>query len=129
TDIVVATPGRLLDHAAQRTIDLSQVEIFVLDEADRMLDMGFIPAIRRVLALPPKRKQNLMFSATFSKEIERLATGLLHDPARVAVAAQNSAADGVEHRVHPVDTARKRALLSHLIAGGNWNQVLVFTRT
>jgi ATP-dependent RNA helicase RhlE len=128
-DIVVATPGRLLDHAQQRTIDLSGIEIFVLDEADRMLDMGFIPAIRRVLKLLPQRKQSLLFSATFSDEIKRLANTLLHDPAEVAVAPHNSPAERVEHRVHPVDASRKRALLAHLIGSGDWGQVLVFTRT
>lgn len=128
-DIVVATPGRLLDHAAQRTLDLSSVEMFVLDEADRMLDMGFIHAIRRVIGLLPKRRQSLMFSATFSGEIGRLATSLLSDPAEVSVAPQNSAAESVEHRIHPVDTSRKRALLTHLIRDGGWEQVLVFTRT
>src|SRR5690606_36315689 len=128
-DIDIATPGRLLDHVQQRTIDLSSIEIFVLDEADRMLDMGFIHAIRRVLKVLPPRKQSLMFSATFSREIERLATSLLHDPAEVAVAALNAPADSVEHHVHPVDAGRKRDLLSHLIRSGEWRQVLVFTRT
>jgi ATP-dependent RNA helicase RhlE len=128
-DIVVATPGRLLDHAQQRTIDLRSVEIFVLDEADRMLDMGFIHAIRHVLKLLPERKQSLMFSATFSRDIERLATSLLRDPAEVSVAAQNVPAERIEHRVHPVDAGRKRDLLAHLISSGEWGQVLVFTRT
>ncbi len=128
-DILIATPGRLLDHAQQRTVDLRTVEILVLDEADRMLDMGFIHAIRQVLKLVPERKQSLMFSATFSRDIERLATGLLRNPAEVAVAAQNVAAESVEHRIHPVDAGRKRALLSHLISSENWGQVLVFTRT
>ena len=128
-DIVVATPGRLLDHAAQRTLDLGAVEIFVLDEADRMLDMGFLPSIRRVIGLLPARRQSLMFSATFSKEIERLAASLLRNPAEVSVAPQNAPADLVEHRIHPVDAGRKRALLESLIDGGEWTQVLVFTRT
>ncbi len=128
-DIVVATPGRLLDHAAQRTLDLGAVEIFVLDEADRMLDMGFLPSIRRVIGLLPARRQSLMFSATFSKEIERLATSLLDAPAEVSVAPQNAPADLVEHRIHPVDAPRKRALLKRLIDDGGWTQVLVFTRT
>ncbi|HEX6995882.1 MAG TPA: DEAD/DEAH box helicase [Gammaproteobacteria bacterium] len=128
-DIVIATPGRLLDHARQRTIDLRSIEIFVLDEADRMLDMGFIHAIKQVLKLLPERKQSLMFSATFSRDVERLATSLLRAPAEVAVAAQNAPAERIEHRVHPVDAGRKRDLLSHLISTGNWRQVLVFTRT
>jgi ATP-dependent RNA helicase RhlE len=128
-DIVIATPGRLLDHVQQRTVDLSRVEILVLDEADRMLDMGFIHDIKRVLNLLPKQKQSLLFSATFSPDIKRLANSLLREPAEVAVAAQNAPADRVEHRVHPVDRDRKRELLSHLIAKGDWRQVLVFART
>jgi ATP-dependent RNA helicase RhlE len=128
-DIVIATPGRLLDHAQQRTIDLSHVDILVLDEADRMLDMGFIHDIKRVLNLLPKDKQSLLFSATFSADIKRLAASLLRSPAEVAVAPQKATADRVEHRVHPVDRERKRELLSHLIAAGDWRQVLVFTRT
>ncbi|MBN1240387.1 MAG: DEAD/DEAH box helicase, partial [Gammaproteobacteria bacterium] len=128
-DIVIATPGRLLDHAGQKTIDLSSVEILVLDEADRMLDMGFIHDIKRVLNLLPKDKQSLLFSATFSPDIKRLAASLLRSPAEVAVASQQATADRVEHRVHPVDRDRKRELLSHLIAAGDWRQVLVFTRT
>src|SRR5690606_34852397 len=128
-DILVATPGRLLDHARQRTVDLRAVEILVLDEADRMLDMGFIHAIRQVLKLLPERKQSLLFSATFSREIERLAASLLRDPTQVTVAAENAPAERVEHRVHAVEAGRKRALLSHLITSGSWGQVLVFTRT
>ncbi len=128
-DILVATPGRLLDHAGQNTVDLSQVEILVLDEADRMLDMGFIRDIRRVLALLPARRQNLLFSATFSDEIKRLADGLLHDPALIEVAPRNATADRIAQVVHPVDRERKRELLSYLIGSNNWRQVLVFTRT
>jgi ATP-dependent RNA helicase RhlE len=128
-EIVVATPGRLLDHVGQRTIDLSRVEILVLDEADRMLDMGFIRDIRKILALLPARRQNLLFSATFSDEIQRLADGLLHDPAFVQVAPRNRETDLVTQVVHPVDRERKRELLSHLIKTGKIDQALVFTRT
>jgi ATP-dependent RNA helicase RhlE len=128
-DIVIATPGRLLDHVQQRTLDLSRIEILVLDEADRMLDMGFIHDIRRVLALLPANRQNLLFSATFSKEIRGLANGLLEDPVAIDVAPRNTAAETVSQVVHPVDKRRKRELLSHMIGAGNWRQVLVFTRT
>jgi len=128
-DIVVATPGRLLDHVEQRTIDLSAVEILVLDEADRMLDMGFIRDIRRILKLLPQDRQNLLFSATFSKEIRQLAGGLLNAPTEIQVAERNTAAEGVRQIVHPVDRKRKRALLSDCIRDGDWRQVLVFTRT
>jgi len=128
-DILVATPGRLLDHAGQRTVDLSCVEVLVLDEADRMLDMGFIHDIRRVLKLLPAQRQNLLFSATFSDEIKTLADGLLNKPAMIEVARRNAAAESVSQRVLPVDKARKRELLSHLVREHNWFQVLVFTRT
>lgn len=128
-DIVVATPGRLLDHLEQRTIDLSSVEVFVLDEADRMLDMGFIRDIRRILKLLPTERQNLLFSATFSKEIRQLAASLLSSPTEIQVAQRNTAADGVSQIIHPVDRARKRHLLVERIREGDWQQVLVFTRT
>jgi ATP-dependent RNA helicase RhlE len=128
-DILVATPGRLLDHAGQRTLDLSRVEILVLDEADRMLDMGFIHDIRRILALLPRERQNLLFSATFSNEIKGLADRLLDAPALIEVARGNTAAELVTQVVHPVDRTRKRELLSYLIGSRNWRQVLVFTRT
>ncbi len=128
-DILVATPGRLLDHVQQGTLDLSQVEILVLDEADRMLDMGFLRDIRKILALLPKGRQNLLFSATFSNEIKRLADGLLDSPALIEVARHNTASERVAQVVHPVDRERKRELLSFLIGNGNWQQVLVFTRT
>jgi ATP-dependent RNA helicase RhlE len=127
--IVVATPGRLLDHVTQRTIDLSQVEVLVLDEADRMLDMGFIRDIRRVIELLPPQRQNLLFSATFSDEIRRLASGLLQDPATVQVTPRNTATELVTQVVHPVDKHRKRELLSTLIRSGRVEQALVFTRT
>jgi len=128
-DIVVATPGRLLDHAQQGTIDLSAIEILVLDEADRMLDMGFIRDIRRIIKLIPRERQNLLFSATFSKEIRALAANLLHNPAEVQVAPRNATVEKVSQLVHPVDKRRKRELLSHRIGKDNWRQVLVFTRT
>jgi ATP-dependent RNA helicase RhlE len=128
-DVVVATPGRLLDHVGQGNLDLSGIEFLVLDEADRMLDMGFIHDIKRVLRLLPKERQNLLFSATYSKEIEQLAQGLLRDPKRIDVAPRNTAAETVAQLAHPVARAHKRALLSHLIRSGDWAQVLVFTRT
>jgi len=128
-DILVATPGRLLDHVSQRSVDLSKVDILVLDEADRMLDMGFIKDIRKVLALLPKQKQTLLFSATFSGEIKKLANDLLKSPALVEVAQRNTTAERVTQVVHPVDKKRKRELLSLLIGSENWRQVLVFTRT
>ncbi len=128
-EIVVATPGRLLDHLGQRTIDLSKVEILVLDEADRMLDMGFIRDIRKILAVLPPRRQNLLFSATFSDEIRRLADGLLDRPASVQVTPRNSPTELVTQVVHMVDRERKRELLSHLIQTGRIDQALVFTRT
>ena len=128
-DIVVATPGRLLDHVQQKTIDLSAVETLVLDEADRMLDMGFIRDIRKIIKLIPKERQNLLFSATFSQEIRNLAGGLLNSPVEIQVAPQYTTADRVSQLVHPVDKRRKRELLSHRIGTENWRQVLVFTRT
>ncbi|NLD53419.1 MAG: DEAD/DEAH box helicase [Burkholderiaceae bacterium] len=128
-DILVATPGRLLDHASQRTVDLSAVEIFVLDEADRMLDMGFIPDIRRVIRLLPAVRQNLLFSATFSPEIRALARGMLQEPDEVDVAPRNTASELVAQSVHLVPKDRKRALLSYLIGSRRWQQVLVFTKT
>ncbi|MBI2383140.1 MAG: DEAD/DEAH box helicase [Gammaproteobacteria bacterium] len=128
-DILVATPGRLLDHAQQRTVDLSAVQVLVLDEADRMLDMGFIHDIKRVLAKLPPQRQNLLFSATYSNDIRRLADGLLRDPARVDVAPRNAPAERVSQRIHPVDKPGKQPLLSHLIRSGDWRQTLVFVRT
>ena len=128
-DIVIATPGRLLDHLQQRTVDLSAVEMLVLDEADRMLDMGFIRDIRRIFKLLPEKRQTLLFSATFSDEIRRLAGDILHNPCEVQVAPANAAADRVKQVVHMVDKRRKRELLSHRIGAENWRQVLVFTRT
>lgn len=128
-DIVVATPGRLLDHVQQKTIDLSQVEFLILDEADRMLDMGFINDIKKVLAILPSQRQNLLFSATFSNEIKKLADGLLNMPTLIEVARRNTSSEQVEQAVHFVDKDLKRDLLTHLITQGNWKQVLVFTRT
>ncbi len=128
-DILVATPGRLLDHVGQRTLDLSQIEILVLDEADRMLDMGFIHDIRKVLKLLPTQRQTLLFSATFSDEIRKLARGVLRDPREVSVARRNTAAESVQQSVHLVPQHLKRDALSHLIRRNDWQQVLVFTRT
>jgi len=128
-DILVATPGRLLDHVQQRTVDLRRVEILVLDEADRMLDMGFIHDIRRVLKLLPQKRQNLLFSATFPDEIRALAATFMHQPATVEVARRNTPAELVDQVAHPVAHDRKRALLAHLVKSHDWQQVLVFTRT
>jgi ATP-dependent RNA helicase RhlE len=128
-EILVATPGRLLDHVGQRTVDLSQVEILVLDEADRMLDMGFIHDIRKILNELPKTRQNLLFSATLSPEIQELARVLLSSPERIEVSDTTNAAADISQVVHPVDRSRKTALLSFLIGSGKFRQVLVFTRT
>ncbi|MBS1156781.1 MAG: box helicase protein [Proteobacteria bacterium] len=128
-DILVSTPGRLLDHVGQKTVDLSGVETLVLDEADRMLDMGFIRDIRKVLALLPKKRQNLLFSATFSDEIKELADGILTNPALIEVARRNATAELISQKVYTVDRDQKRQLLAHLIKENNWHQVLVFTRT
>ena len=128
-DIVIATPGRLLDHMQRGTIRLDAVETLVLDEADRMLDMGFIRDIRKVLQAIPSTRQNLLFSATFSKDIKQLANELLNAPMEIQVARQNITAEQISQVVHPVDRNRKRELLSHMIGAGNWRQVLVFTRT
>ncbi len=129
TDVLVATPGRLIDLQQQGAVRLDQVEILVLDEADRMLDMGFIRDIRRLLALMPPRRQNLLFSATFSGPIKALAHGLLHNPVQLQVTPENRTATTVEHLLHPCDMARKPELLTHLIASQGWQQVLVFART
>lgn len=128
-DIIVATPGRLLDLVNLQFVTLSQVEILVLDEADRMLDMGFIHDIRRILKMLPARRQNLLFSATFSEDIKRLATGLLQSPKMIEAARVNSTVDAIVQIVHPVDSRRKTELLSTLIKTNNWQQVLVFVRT
>ena len=127
-DILVATPGRLLDHHQQGTLDLSHVEIFVLDEADRMLDMGFIHDIKKVLAVLPAKKQSLLFSATFSDEIKALADRLLNKPALIEVARRNTTAETIAQKVHPVGREMKKDLLCHLIKENDWHQVLVFTR-
>jgi ATP-dependent RNA helicase RhlE len=128
-EILVATPGRLLDHVGQRAVNLSQVSILVLDEADRMLDMGFLPDLRKILALLPAKRQNLLFSATFDDEVRRLSSTILHDPVTVEVMPRNTAAEAVRQLVYPVDRDRKEALLSHLLRAYDLRQVLVFTRT
>lgn len=128
-DIVIATPGRLLDHLSQKTIDLSHVNFFILDEADRMLDMGFINDIKKVLAILPQQRQTLLFSATYSDAIKKLSNRLLKSPTLIEVARQNTASESVKQVVYPVDKVRKRELLSHLINEGEWKQILVFTRT
>lgn len=129
-DILVATPGRLLDHVGQGTVNLSKIEILVLDEADRMLDMGFIPDIRRLLELLPRQRQNLLFSATFSGEVQKLAEDLLQQPERIQVTTtHNVPTELVSQCIHPVDRSRKPALLEHLVSTGGWRQTLVFTRT
>jgi ATP-dependent RNA helicase RhlE len=128
-EILVATPGRLLDHAGSRTVNLGQVEVLVLDEADRMLDMGFIDDIRRILALLPAERQNLLFSATLAPDVKALARTILRDPASVDVAPKVSAAESVDQVVYLVDADRKRELLAHLVRKRDLRQVLVFTRT
>ncbi|MGD9889083.1 MAG: DEAD/DEAH box helicase [Halothiobacillaceae bacterium] len=128
-DILVATPGRLLDHHSQGNVDLSKVEILVLDEADRMLDMGFVHDIKRILAVLPKKRQNLLFSATFSDEIKALADRLLDNPALIEVARRNATAETIAQKIYPVDREKKRHLLAKLIKDNDWHQVLVFTRT
>jgi len=128
-DVLVATPGRLLDLYNQRAIGFKQLEVLILDEADRMLDMGFIHDIKKILALLPKNRQNLMFSATFSNEIRGLAKGLVNDPVEVSVSPRNTTAKSVSQWVYPVDKKRKPALLTQLIQEGDWRQALVFTRT
>ncbi len=128
-DILVATPGRLLDLMSQKCVSLNDIEILVLDEADRMLDMGFLRDIKKILAALPKQRQNLLFSATFSTEIKALADGLLNSPALIEVARSNSANEAIAQLIHPVDRTKKHPLLAHLIQSNDWKQVLVFTRT
>ncbi|WNL45116.1 DEAD/DEAH box helicase [Dyella sp. BiH032] len=128
-DVVIATPGRLIDHMQQRTVDLSGVETLVLDEADRMLDMGFLPALKRILGALPKQRQTLLFSATFAPPIKALAMQFMHEPREVSVTPANTVATTVSHHVHPVDAARKRDLLLHLLAQDSRRQTLVFSRT
>ncbi|KAF1008489.1 MAG: ATP-dependent RNA helicase RhlE [Luteibacter sp.] len=128
-DIVVATPGRLIDHMQQRSVDLSKVDVLVLDEADRMLDMGFLPALKRIIAAVPAKRQTLLFSATFAPEIKALAQQFMRDPREVSTTPANTVATTITHRVHPVDAANKRDLLLHLLAQDSRRQTLVFSRT
>ena len=128
-DIVIATPGRLMDHMQQRTLDLSGVETLILDEADRMLDMGFLPALKRILVALPKKRQTLLFSATFAPAIKTLAMEFMHNPREISVSTPNAVATLVSHQVHPVDTSRKRDLLLHLLSADSRRQSLVFSRT
>jgi ATP-dependent RNA helicase RhlE len=128
-DVLIATPGRLLDHLGQRTADLSAVDTLVLDEADRMLDMGFLPALKRVLNYLPKQRQTLMFSATFSDDIKQLAAQFLRAPREVSVTPRNTIAETITHRVHPVDASRKRNLLIDVMAQDSRRQTLIFART
>jgi ATP-dependent RNA helicase RhlE len=128
-DIVIATPGRLIDHMQQRSVDLSGVEVLILDEADRMLDMGFLPALKRILGALPKQRQTLLFSATFAPPIKALALQFMHEPREVSVTPPNTVATTVSHHVHPVDAARKRDLLLHVLAQDSRRQTLVFSRT
>ena len=128
-DVVIATPGRLIDHMQQRSIDLSGVETLILDEADRMLDMGFLPALKRILSALPKQRQTLLFSATFAPPIKALAMQFMHEPREVSVTPPNTVATTVSHHVHPVDAARKRDLLLHVLAQDSRRQTLVFSRT
>ena len=128
-DILIATPGRLLDLQNQKALSLARIEILVLDEADRMLDMGFLRDIKKILALMPNKRQNLLFSATFSKEIKKLAGGFMYQPVMVEASPENTTAEKVEQKVYRVDKGKKTALAIHLISNGNWEQVLIFTRT
>jgi ATP-dependent RNA helicase RhlE len=128
-DILIATPGRLIDHLQQRTVDLRQIDALVLDEADRMLDMGFLPALKKILAALPKERQTLLFSATYAEEIKQLAGQFLRDPAEIQIARQNSVVDTIAHRVFPVDAERKRELLVEVLRDDTRRQVLVFART
>ncbi len=128
-DVLVATPGRLLDLYNQKAVRFDNLEVFILDEADRMLDMGFIHDIRKVLAFLPKRRQNLMFSATFSNEIRKLAKTIINDPVEISVSPRNTTVESIKQWIHPVDKKEKSALLAHLIEENQWTQVLVFART
>jgi len=126
---LVATPGRLLDLQGQGVLSLAKVEVLVLDEADRMLDMGFLRDIKKILALMPRRRQNLLFSATFSKEIKKLAGSFLHHPVLVEATPENTTAEKVDQKIYRTNKSAKTALVTKLIKDGDWHQVLIFTRT
>ena len=128
-DVLIATPGRLIDHLQQRTVDLRGIDTLILDEADRMLDMGFLPALKKILAALPKERQTLLFSATYADEIKQLAAQFLRDPAEIQIARQNSVVDTIAHRIFPVDSERKRDLLVEVLRDDSRRQVLVFART
>ena len=127
-DILVATPGRLLDLHDQKAVSFKRIDVFILDEADRMLDMGFVRDINKIISFMPQKRQNLMFSATFSKDIKKLASGILRNPVSVETAPQNSTAKKVTHKVFKVDKKRKTEFTIKLVKDNNWNQVLIFTR-
>ncbi|MDT7831434.1 DEAD/DEAH box helicase [Flavobacteriaceae bacterium S356] len=128
-DILIATPGRLLDLHDRQVVSFKRINVFVLDEADRMLDMGFVRDINKIISLMPHKRQNLLFSATFSKDIKKLAQGILRKPVAIEATPENTTAEKVNHKVYTVDKSKKTAVVTNLIKEGNWSQVLIFTRT